>query len=402
MKLKQLILATAISSLFASSAFATNGYAPHGIGQKAKGMGGAGVAYSKDTLAGGVNPAGMVHQGNRMDAGAEIFKPDRETNTMAAPTTSYSANETSMFLVPEFGYNRMSDNDTSFGVSVFGNGGMNTDYDNLPGVGDGGQTGINLMQLFIVPSWSHKLNDNNSVGIGLNLAYQTIAIRGLSNFAGMSSDATKLTNNGTDSSSGIGLRLGWIGNISDTVTLGATYQTRTDMSEFDKYSGLFAEQGDFDIPENYAVGIAVAATPKLNIAFDIMRINYSSVKAISTLNPGGALGTDGGTGFGWGDQTVYKLGFDYAYEDDLTLRAGFNIGDTPLKSSQTTFNTLAPATVEKHLTLGATWQLKDDHELTISYMHAFENEVKGNGTASGGYDLRMEQNSIGVAYSWKM
>ena len=33
--------------------------------------------------------------------------------------------------------------------------------------------------------------------------------------------------------------------------LGLSYQTRIFMSEFDKYAGLFAGQGDFDIPSNY-------------------------------------------------------------------------------------------------------------------------------------------------------
>ena len=48
------------------------------------------------------------------------------------------------------------------------------------------------------------------------------------------------------------------------VTLGATYQTKTKMGKFSQYSGLFAEQGSFDIPSNYGVGAAVKATPADN------------------------------------------------------------------------------------------------------------------------------------------
>ena len=31
-------------------------------------------------------------------------------------------------LIPEFGYNRMVNNNLALGVTVYGNGGMNTDY----------------------------------------------------------------------------------------------------------------------------------------------------------------------------------------------------------------------------------------------------------------------------------
>jgi long-chain fatty acid transport protein len=200
------------------------------------------------------------------------------------------------------------------------------------------------------------------------------------------------------------------------VTLGATYQTRTYMTEFDDYSGLFAEQGDFDIPENFAVGIAVQATPKLVVAADVVRINYSEIYAINNGGPStnprfgtaaGLLGADGGLGFGWEDQTVYKLGVAYQYSKQLTLRAGYNHADQPIPAAETLFNMLAPATVEDHLTLGATWTLDNGSELTFSYMHAFEKKVKGSGSipaafGGGEADLEMYQDSIGVAYNWKM
>jgi long-chain fatty acid transport protein len=75
--MKKLLLAAGISAVLSTPAFATNGYAPVGVGQSAKGMGGAGIAYPQDTLVGGINPAGMVHLGNRWDVGAEVFIPDR-------------------------------------------------------------------------------------------------------------------------------------------------------------------------------------------------------------------------------------------------------------------------------------------------------------------------------------
>ena len=74
-----------------------------------------------------------------------------------------------------------------------------------------------------------------------------------------------MTNNGYDSSVGWGVRLGYTGQDHPDCTLGATWASKTYMGEFDKYRGLFAEQGDFDIPSNFGVGLAWQATPGLTL-----------------------------------------------------------------------------------------------------------------------------------------
>ena len=68
--------------------------------------------------------------------------------------------------------------------------------------------------------------------------YQRFSADGLQAFAGLSSDAANLTNTGHDSSTGWGVRLGWQGKVTDTVTLGATYSPKIDMSKFKRYAGL--------------------------------------------------------------------------------------------------------------------------------------------------------------------
>ncbi|HEB55034.1 MAG TPA: long-chain fatty acid transporter [Gammaproteobacteria bacterium] len=400
------------------SAMATNGYFSHGYGMKAKGMGGAGIAYGQDGLAAATNPANMVRVGNRIDFGLDVFMPDRKTEIVGnggGGNASYDPNKDKVFFIPEFGYNKMINNTMSFGVSVFGNGGMNTSYKKsiaLFGGATGTKAGVNLEQLFISPTFSMKIDDKNSFGVALNLIYQTFEASGLQNFdnATYSSSPGNVTDNGKDTSTGYSLRLGWTGEITDKVTLGATYQNKADMSAFSKYKGLFAEQGSFDIPESYGVGIAVKATPKVNVAFDITQINYSGVKAISNpLLPNlssAKLGNSGGAGFGWQDMTVYKLGVDWQQSSSLVLRAGYNHSSQPIPNGETFFNLLAPGVVEDHLTAGATWTLQNQSELTFALMYAMEKTVKGSnsipsGFGSGEANLTMSQLSLGVAYGWK-
>jgi long-chain fatty acid transport protein len=411
MKLQKLLLATL--ALTSTHAFATDGYFAHGYGVKAQGMGGVGIALPQDALAAATNPAGMGLIGDRIDFGATWFRPIRETD-LASNGGTYKGNDTKNFIIPEFGYNKAINDRLTLGVSVYGNGGMNTDYKNgIPLFGSVGSAGVDLIQLFIAPTATWKINPSNTIGVSVNLAYQRFEAKGLQGFLSSSGSPNNLTNKGHDDAYGAGLKFGWIGQLNDQVSVGATYQTKTYMSKFDKYKGLFAEGGDFDVPANYGVGLAFKATPALTLAADLVRIEYGDVKSINNpllpnlWNPNTPLGTAGGAGFGWRDVTVTKIGASYAYSDCLTLRAGYNHSTQPIPKSETLFNILAPGVVQDHLTLGATWTLSDKSELSVSYMHAFENNVKGVNSlqalqTSGEANLKMYEDSIGVAYGWKL
>lgn len=391
---------------------ATNGYFSHGYGIKSKGMAGVGIALPQDALAAATNPAGTAWIGNRMDLGVDLFMPRRTSEISgngAGLNGSYDGDARGTFIVPDFGYNRVIDPQLSVGLAVYGNGGMNTEYSPSPfaAFGATGSTGVDLTQLFIAPTVAYKVTPDHAIGLSLNLAYQRFSAYGIQPFAMMSSDPTKLTNKGEDDSSGWGVRVGWTGRVSDTVMLGATYQSKTRMGKFKDYAGLFADGGDFDIPANYGVGIAFKASPQLTIAADVQKIDYSGVASVGDTGASAQpLGAAGGPGFGWRDMTVFKLGASYAVDQKLTLRGGVSSGRQPIPSKETFFNILAPGVIQNHLTLGATWQLGGGRELSVAYMHAFKKTVKGSNSiapmlAGGEADLTMHQNSLGVAFGWQ-
>ena len=418
--MRKFALAAAVAAALApAAANATTGYFSHGYGIKAKAMGGVGIALPQDALAAASNPAGMALIGNRVDLGVDWFAPDRGSAIAGsgAPGAngSFEANESASFLIPEFGYNRMVNPNLALGVSVYGNGGMNTDYKTSPFGAFGGTTpaGVDLIQLFVAPTVAWK-SGAHAFGASLNFAWQRFSANGLQPFTGpgFSVSPGDVTNRGHDSSTGWGLRVGWTGQMTPSVTLGATYQTRTRMSAFDKYKGLFAGNGDFDIPENFGAGIAWKATSALTLAADVVRINYGDIPAVG--NPVDCffagtcqLGAANGPGFGWRNTTVYKVGAAYQLSPQLTLRGGFVTLKQPIPSSQTFFNVLAPGVVEDHLTLGATWTLANRSEITVAYMHAFENKVNGSGSipavpfGGGEANLRMSQNALGIGWGWK-
>ena len=418
------------AACMAAPAWATNGYFPHGYGMKAMGMAGASTAMAHDSIGGATNPASMVWVGSRYDLGLDWFSPkrDAERSGAVAPFTGANGKVESgseNFLIPELGYNQMLGSDLSLGVSVYGNGGMNTTYPQgnfqcptptgfvaanmLCG---SGELGVDLMQIIVAPTVAYKLTADHALGVSLLLGYQRFKANGLQAFEGISSAPGSVTNNGYDSSSGIGVRVGYQGQVAPGLTLGAAYAPKMNMGKFDKYKGLFAGGGDFDIPAHYSVGVAWRPTAAWTIAFDAGRINYGDVAAVGNPSSNQApLGAAGGPGFGWKNIDVFKLGVAWNLSDALTLRVGYNKGDNPIGSADVSFNILAPGVMTTHYTAGFTWGVSRESEVTGMLMIAPRQTVSGGslfnspaffGPGNGGSEtIGMRQTSFGLAWGRK-
>jgi long-chain fatty acid transport protein len=439
--LARIILAGIVTlSLAAPSAQATTGYFLNGYGGKARAIGGAGVAFPQDSMAPATNPAGLSFVGRRLDFGVTAFSPKRDGALNASLIGGASSSENSgstLFAIPAGGVSQPVTSRITLGLALVANGGLSTRYNRniydqalapAAGVPEGaipntGTLGVNLAQALALPTLAFKLTPNHSIGGSLVIGYQTFRAYGLGDFAafGFSSDPAHLTNNGNDKVWGFGGRVGYTGKLTSWLTVGATYASKVNMSKFSDYSGLFAEQGDFDVPSNYAVGLAITPTPRLTFALDAQKIKYTDVASISNDGPTAAeftapflmqptprpLGTNDGYGFGWDDIWVFRFGVNYAYNSQWTLRGGFTYNQEVYDDDQALFNILAPAVIRQHLTAGFTYSPTAHSEWTVSYQHAFK-ETQDNfydtGTILGagtGYsaDTSMHQNSIGVEYA---
>ena len=449
MRLRKLVTTAAIgvALVLPASSHASNGMFLIGFGAKSRAMAGVGVAYAQDSLAMAYNPANLGDIKPRFDIGADIFTPPRAVthessllpvNDVTHPTHPSDPDgkaTTNWFLIPNLAYADRWDDDISYGIAVVG-AGLQTEYDqttpntffNYNGLATN-EVGVELMQVQMLPSLSYKLNDTHTFGASLAIGFQMFRAEGLQAFVqlGFASSGSEnyLTNKDWDYSNGAGIRLGWKGHF-DKLQVGFNYSSKVFMSQFDDYRGLFAEGGRFNIPENYALGIAYKATPDVNIAFDIHHVLYSGVPSISNPGPSAAdpsdfnplcpgvdtneckLGGGKGMGFGWNDATVFKLGADYAYSEKWILRIGWNYGKSPIPEDQVLFNMLAPATPEHHFTFGATYNWDKDLELSFNFMHAFEKTIKGP-TAFGptqapvdgsNASIAMQQNSFGASLGW--
>ena len=414
------------------TAWATNGYFSHGTSVAEKGLAGAGVAYSQDTLSAANNPAGMVWQGGAWDIGAALFAPMRSYTVKGAPAglpefglvpgTYDSDNE--LFVIPQFGYNWAIGDTRTIGISVYGNGGMNTEWKSAdpPGTFYNGVAGVNLEQLFVSTTYSAKFSERSSWGISAIAVRQTFEATGVGSFAQSSTDPSKLSNNGDDSSLGLGARLGVQLGFGTGWTFGAAYQPKIKMEEFDNYAGLFAEKGGFDIPETWTLGLAWEVNKGHNLVFDVQQINYSGVASIANpispltdgtsciaappAGPGtgaGCLGGSTGAGFGWQDMTVYKLGYEWASSDAWAWRVGYSFTDQPIPTTETMFNILAPGVVEQHFTFGFTRSYSNNNDFNFALMYAPSVTVSGanpfQGSSVQTIDLEMYQYELAFSYS---
>jgi long-chain fatty acid transport protein len=337
--------------VISTSVSATNGLAPIGLGQVHKAMGGAAVGNPQNTTTMMSNPAAASFVADGYDVGAEIFQPNR--TAVGSDGTEYSGDKSNAYFVPEAAYKR-DKGSYSFGLVMYGNGGMNTSYENSPifptgapapnnfapfNGGAPSTTGIDLKQMFLAPTISKKINENHSVGLSVNLVAQRFHAEGIQAFHGdpraNPNDLGAFQAPGTDTSYGVGATIGWMGKLSDTFTMGASYRSKTDMGKLDKYSGLFENGGDIDVPSALTIGASVKVTPTTTIALDVQQIYYSDVRAIGNSATAGGLGTKGGAGFGWEDQTIFKIGMKTLATPKLALMAGYNHGSSPLGSEDT-------------------------------------------------------------------
>lgn len=403
-RLFSLLLVFQLVALYSS---ATDGYFSTGYGTINKGFAGAGIAFYQGSLING-NPAATVFLGQQYQVGIDFFNPNRQYTIGGSPAADAMfplapgtiKSDSKLFLLPSAGANWMLNEKSSISAAVFGNGGMNTDYPTMTfGDQSSKSTGVNLAQLFGNITYSHKLGEKHSIGVTGVISYQYFEAKGLASFGGFSSDASALSGNGKDNGFGYGFKIGYLGHLTDNFAIGLTYQSKVYMSEFKDYAGLFAEQGDFDIPSSWTAGISWEFVPDLTLIADAKAIHYNEVKSIGNpMLPNlmqGPLGDDEGAGFGWENIMIYKVGLNYAGLDTWEFRCGASFGKNPVPESEVMFNILAPGVIENQLALGFSKAVgSKGNKIHFAVNYAMNSSVKGANPMAQGQTIEVEMNQL--------
>lgn len=453
-KSKHLILTLSLLTV-AMQAHATNGYFTHGLGVINKSMAGAGTADPQEAMAIANNPATAVLMDASTQVGVSIFSPRRAytaSNSLAngnggAFTIGPGKVESgsNYFPIPYAARTWRLDETRAVGLTAYGRGGMNTDYNGgsatfdpdgpgpapvmtLPGTYGTGKTGVDLSQLFVEAAYAQRNGEKFSWGVSGIFTAQAFEANGVAAFApytrtfaasGGTQMPNDLTNNSHDYSFGYGMKAGVHYQATDTLKLGISYQSNIYMSKFDDYASLFAGQGDFDIPSNIRFGASWQVIDTISLHYDIDHINFSDIDAVGnsisnlfacpTAGAGGTdldscLGGSRGAGFGWNDVTVHKFGIAWSplSTPQWTFRAGISKNSQPIESTEVLFNIMAPGVIEKHFTFGATRKLANQREFSFSVLYAPTESISGRNTfdPTQTIKLEMKQFELEVGYSW--
>lgn len=376
-------------------------------------MSGTGTAIGFDGLSGSTNPAKLFTAGNRLDFGVATLELYRRINREggADPALDFvTTSNNGTFFVPQGGFAHRLGASYAFGVAMYGNGGLNTAFPGTTGIassnqnpaacgtqaanfiGGCGKVGIDLNQLIIAPTFAWHFADHQTVGIAPLIGYQRFRAYGFEAFEPLSQNPTEVSGTGYAQAFGTGVRIGWYGEISPRLSLGAAYATRVYMQRFGRYRGLLAGGGRLDIPANYSIGVAWRATEKWVLAADVQRIEFHSIPALgnpllnSLQNPTGKpLGSDAGSGFNWRNQINYRLGTQVMLTNAVTLLGGLSYGLAPPDKSinSVTVNVLAP-TPTYSVSGGCNWHISTANELQFAYSHLFFDRYKGPSALSPG------------------
>jgi long-chain fatty acid transport protein len=425
---------------------ATNGYQLIGVGQMQKSMAGAVTAAPMDTMTAISNPAGMARVGNRADFSLEAFMPVRSVDFAATGGTSNEGG-TEIYGVPSVGWvaGAFDRDDMYFGGGMFATSGLGVDYDQIRMAPAGALTsaevtfsGHSAIQFWkMAPTVAWNASDDLSLGVSLNLDYQSITIdqkiRSIVPPVAPSVVPTdvRLDLGRPTSQLGFGASIGVLYDLNPMITLGASYTSQQNFADAKfrvgdddvlAYNGATGTAGvyklDLDYPQQAAIGIAVSPNDRLLVDVDIKWIDWSSTH--DSVNLSGPTGSfNGGAAsetelpFGWEDQTIYAIGVQWLATDSFTIRAGYNYAEAPIDEADVLNNLIFPAAVEQHLAIGFDKSLGDHWGVGGTYMKAFKKTFTGvndtggfapllGGSPSSGAKLTLEETSVGVLLYYLM
>jgi long-chain fatty acid transport protein len=401
---------------FAAISSATNGDNLISIGPISRSMGGVGIAAPQDAISAVfANPAAMCFgpycPGSEVNFAGTMFMPKVKTKVDVGGMVTESDSHQKVYGIPAFGVSVPITNKfplLRFGIAAYGVSGLGVDYRNtsidtgtLGGqypLVSGGYTQLQIMKF--APSLAYQPNENLSLGMAVHIDYANLDLGSGSSF-----------------DYGLGVELGGLYKLSDTVSLGATYITPQSV----KHSNVADFNGDghldtltLESPQQVGVGIAVTPIPNmLLLEVDGKWLNWADASGYKD--------------FDWSNQWVLAVGAQFNPTKKLALRAGYNYGKNPVNDHNNfdgskivsvqgkalptyyyeTFRIVGfPAIVQHHVTFGVGYDVSNSFALHAGYMHAFKETITENGTdPSGMYPASIQstlsEDSVEVGLTWR-
>lgn len=427
-------LSTLVAVLSAPALLATT--SAHGAGfalieQSVSGLGNGfagGAAIAEDASTVFFNPAGMTRLGeNEYLFGLHVVSPTTEFKSSGSSTAANGAvplrggdggeaGETG--VVPNFYYVRRLNEDLVFGLGVNAPFGLATDYE------DGWEGRYHalkseVMTVNINPSLAFKVNEQLSLGAGINVQY--IEVPELSNAldfatictaAGAPCAATPTTTDGKLELDGddwsFGFNLGLLYEVDEGTRFGVAYRSRI-KHELDGEArftgtpaafsamGIFVNDGvtaDITLPESLSVSAYHELDSRWAVMGDVTWTRwdrFDELRVEFDTNPQDDLVTPEN----WDNSVRYSLGLSYRYNDRWTLRTGVAYDETPIPSAELRTPRI-PGNDRRWLAFGASYRHSDNLQFDVGYAHLFVDDTPINHTSAGATLVGEYESSVDI------
>ncbi len=359
-------------ALGTTSAFATNGTNLIGYGAKSRAMGGTAISNFNGAETAFANPALITSSDKTMEAtiGATLLMPDvtytEKDGAVASPVPDGEYSSTAGDgMIPSVAVINKVNESFAWGMALYGVGGMGVDYREEPMMGGANAVNDNLMLMRMSIPLAYTIS-GFSVGIAPVIEYGALSMNSYdpdgpgpaTNVGGVTTDIA------------MGFEVGLAYNIAG-IGIGFDYKsavTHDFSNTFVSYDSNGKANSDLDTPAVIGLGLSYNISGH-TVAFDYKMIAYSSAAGFED--------------FGWDDQSVFALGYEYAAES-WAVRAGYNYGASPLPTDITDNQSFGqvqgslmmfPAITESHYTLGGSYNFNENISADLAVM-------MGTGSAS--------------------
>lgn len=367
----------------------------------------AGTAYAgrgsnaEDASIMAANPAGIALLEERqvtVGGGVVVPKGDfKGTGTTPAGIISSSNDEFLNTSVIPFGYFSMPiDDQLSFGFGIYAPFGSSTDYDDdWAGRYLADETQVTIINF--QPTVAYKFSDQLSFGLGV---FATYAEGELSRFVNPTpgSEADNVFIKGDDWA--YGWNIGAIWQPQESTSLGISYRSGIKLNLKGDATGngnlFLATSGsasvtekaklDINLPENVEFSLTHQIDDRWTVMAGATWTRWSSFdKLVVSSEEGTGPVSDPIPGSpapgiityvqeNWKDSWAFALGGSYKYSDQLTLKAGYALDQTPVQDDYRTAR--IPDGDRNWLTVGAKYELGNDWTVDAAYGYMFAGKVK--------------------------
>lgn len=360
------------------------------IEQSGSGMGNAyagAAAIAEDASTIYFNPAGMTYiEGTQVVGALHLIRPrgefnDKDSDPAAGgrPLGGQGGDIGDLAFVPNFYYKRDISETVKFGLGVGAPFGLKTEYDK-DWIGRFQGIKSELKTVNINPALAFKVNDQLSLGFGINAMWIQAELTNAVNASGLGLGERTLKVKGDDW--GFGYNFGAIYQFTPDTRLGLAFRSKVDQrlkgdakSSLTQLNAIPAQTLNTDVtaettlPETLSLSAFTHINDKWDLLGDVTWTRWSRFRELRIVRDNGTNTTLGFTPENWNNTMRYSIGLNYKYSDTLKLRAGVAYDEEAIDDE---FRTVRiPGNDRKWLSFGAGWQATPTTKLDIAYAHLF-------------------------------